>query len=58
MCYLDSDSLEMFAELRAKTPEWRAAGRVEDFGPAVKRLLHRQFQSITADAFDRFDHEE
>ncbi|MCH8284743.1 MAG: hypothetical protein IIC20_09225 [Chloroflexi bacterium] len=58
MCYLDSDPLEMFAELRAKTPEWRAAGRVEDFGPAVKRLLHGPFQSITGDAFDWFDHEE
>ena len=58
MCYRDGDPLELFADLRAKPPERRTAGRVNDFGPAVKRLLHGPFQSITDDAFDWFDHKE
>ncbi len=58
MYYLDGDPLEMVQDLRDKTPEWRAAGRVNDFGAAVKRLFHGPFQSITGDAFDWSDHEE
>jgi hypothetical protein len=52
--FLDGDPQEMVLDLLWRAAQWQAAGRIRDFGDALRKLLSGPFQPVSAASCEEF----
>ena len=53
--FLDEDPLEFVADMRARVPEWRAAGRLRDNARSMRNLYLGPLRTIIPWQWDWFE---